>query len=183
MSVERLYAGLIQNEMPALRAASCNWAWVSGSWQALPGALPRARFVPHHLKDLCLISLAEISAAQVERLAADAKACSIECEGGGGVVVSVEAASAGVVVLADTFYGGWKCRSDGQELEIFPVHGVFRGVEVPAGRHRLEFSYEPWTFTMGAGMSALGVLISAGLIVYDRRRGVGVAEHQPVPAV
>jgi uncharacterized membrane protein YfhO len=136
----------------------------------LPKALPRARFVLGELKELCTVPLAEITAEQVERLASETTACTIEPAGGGHLTVDVHAPSDGVVVLADTFYPGWKCRSAGRELPIFCAHGTFRGVEVPAGRHRLEFSYEPWTFPLGAGMSALGVLVSVGLVVYDRRR-------------
>ena len=169
-AVERMFDGLMQNDTAALRVAACNWAWVRGSWTALPGALPRARFVPQHLKELCAVPLTEITAEQVERLAKEARACTIEPEGGSSVTVVVEAPSEGVVVLADTFYPGWKCRSGGRELPIFPAHGTFRGVEVPAGTRRLEFSYEPWTFAVGAGMSALGVLISVGLVIYDRRQ-------------
>lgn len=168
-SIRRLHEGIVRNTLPALPTAGCNWLWKGGPWQLIEKALPRARFVPEQAKELCEIALTEISAEQVERLHQAATPCSIDSDLGRTLTVSVTAPTDGVVVLADTFYPGWKCRSQGEELEIRSVHGAFRGVSVPAGQHKLVFSYEPWSHLLGFLLTIVGLVIAAAILVYDRR--------------
>lgn len=168
-SIRRMHEGIVRNTLPALPAASCSWLWKGGPWQPVEAALPRARFVPQEAEELCAIALTEITAEQVERLHAAATPCSIDADLGRKLTVSVTAPTDGVVVLADTFYPGWKCRSQGEELSIRPVHGAFRGVSVPAGEHKLVFSYEPWSHLLGLLLTIVGLVVAAALIVYDRR--------------
>ncbi len=70
-----------------------------------------------------------------------------------------------LLVLTDTFYPGWKASVDGRPTKIYAANAAFRAVEVPAGVHRIEFSYEPWAFRLGAGISLLAL---AGMLVYWR---------------
>lgn len=54
----------------------------------------------------------------------------------------------------------WKATLDGEEIPVDLVLGFFQGVRVPAGRHHIEFSYEPASLKKGALASAgSGVLI------------------------
>lgn len=168
-SIRRMHEGIVRNTLPALPAASCTWLWKGGPWQPVEAALPRARFVPQEAEELCAIALTEISEEQVERLHAAATPCSIDADLGRTLTVSVTAPTDGVVVLADTFYPGWKCRSQGEELEIRPAHGAFRAVSVPAGQHTLIFSYEPWSHLLGLLLTIVGLVVAAALVVYDRR--------------
>jgi hypothetical protein len=168
-SIRRMHEGIVRNTLPALHAAACNWLWKGGPWQSVENALPRARFVPKQAEELCAIPLTEISAEQVERLKQAATPCSIDSDLGRTLTVSVTAPTDGVVVLADTFYPGWKCRSGGEELEIRPVHGAFRGVSVPVGQHKLVFSYEPWSHLLGLLLTIVGLVVAAAILVYDHR--------------
>lgn len=61
------------------------------------------------------------------------------------VTLDVVSDKAGVVVLHDLFYPGWRARVDGEEKPVLRANLLFRGVEVPAGRHRIVFSFEPLT--------------------------------------
>jgi hypothetical protein len=69
----------------------------------------------------------------------------------------------GLVVLADVFYPGWRLTIDGRPAPIFRVNQGMRGAAVDAGRHRLVFAYEPWSFRIGTAVTAMGVL-AAGLL-------------------
>src|SRR5206468_1399533 len=43
----------------------------------------------------------------------------------------------GLVVLADTYYPGWRLTVDGRSAEILKTNGAMRGGLVGAGEHRL----------------------------------------------
>ncbi len=57
--------------------------------------------------------------------------------------IDVESDKAGIVVLHDIYYPGWLVRLDGAERPLLRANILFRGVEVPAGHHKVEFSFEP----------------------------------------
>ena len=87
-------------------------------------------------------------------------------------VVVETTSGGGVLVVADTYYPGWRARVDGQEATIWPTNVAFRGIPLPLGDHRVELSYEPASFTMGAAVSALallGVTALAGYGLWRRR--------------
>ena len=69
------------------------------------------------------------------------------------VAIDVEAARAGIVVLHDTFYPGWTADVDGAPVAVLRTDVLFRGVEVPAGRHRVTFRYRPFA------LASLGALL------------------------
>ncbi len=66
-------------------------------------------------------------------------------------LVDIEASleSPGILVLADSFYPGWRVFINGQEGKILRANSFFRGVRLPAGEHRVEFRYEPRWFMWG----------------------------------
>ena len=84
--------------------------------------------------------------------------------------VDVEAhlASAGTLVLVDSYYPGWRATVDGRELEIRAANHLFRSVDLPAGRHVVRFEYRPWTLTAGAGIS-VAALLALSLLLLTRR--------------
>ena len=59
------------------------------------------------------------------------------------VIIDVVASEAGVLVLHDIHYPGWEATVDGERRPILRANLLFRGVEVPAGRHRVEFHFRP----------------------------------------
>jgi uncharacterized membrane protein YfhO len=48
-----------------------------------------------------------------------------------------------IVVLHDIYYPGWEVTIDGKPGRIFRTNLLFRGVEVPAGHHQVEFRFRP----------------------------------------
>jgi hypothetical protein len=76
-------------------------------------------------------------------------------------VVEVDASleADGLVVLADTYYPGWRASVDGAPARIVATNHLFRGVPVPAGRHRVRFEYRPWQVPVGIAVSGLALLV------------------------
>jgi uncharacterized membrane protein YfhO len=80
--------------------------------------------------------------------------------------VSAFAPDGGWLLLADTWYPGWRANIDGQEVPIYPADAVYRAVRLPEGEHQIEISYRPLSFVIGATLSAVAWL---GLPVFWRR--------------
>ncbi|HJQ84403.1 MAG TPA: imelysin family protein, partial [Candidatus Binatia bacterium] len=81
------------------------------------------------------------------------------------LVVRASLTSPGVVVVADTYYRGWRARVDGAPAAIFPAALLFRAVFVPAGQHEVVMEYAPaslriagWLFAVGCAGCLLSVV-------------------------
>jgi Bacterial membrane protein YfhO len=85
------------------------------------------------------------------------------------VEVGVQSGAEGLLVLADPWYPQWKVTVDGRPAELLRVDHAFRGVRVPAGTHRVVFSYEDRALQVGLVVSAVSVLGLAGLWLWRRR--------------
>jgi len=85
------------------------------------------------------------------------------------VEVEVQTGADGLLVLADPWYPQWKVTLDGRPAELLRVDHAFRGVRVPAGTHRVVFTYEDRALQVGLVVSAVSVLGLAGLWLWRRR--------------
>lgn len=167
-SVERLFAAIERRPGAALALASCDSAYIQSErrWRALPGALPRFRFVRDPAAALCARPIDQCGDDHVTALReALAGAVNMRLEKPRRQEFDVDAPEAGMFVVADAYYPGWRCTVDGQEISIGAVHGVFRGVRLSAGQHRVEFVYQPRSFQLGLALSAIGLAILIGMIV------------------
>ena len=72
----------------------------------------------------------------------------------------------GLLVLADTYYPGWKAFVDGKESRIYRANYILRAVYLPAGEHRVEFRYEPLSFKAGAVISLGSFLLLVGFMMF-----------------
>ena len=79
--------------------------------------------------------------------------------------------SPGVLVLADSFYPGWKVYVDGEEKEILRANLFFRGVSMSPGVYLVEFRYEPVSFTIGLAISLITLIgLILGTVLFSVRR-------------
>jgi hypothetical protein len=83
------------------------------------------------------------------------------------VVMDATLQCAGLVVLSDSWFPGWRATVDGRPAQILRADAALRAVLVPGGRHRIEMSYRPTPLYAGAVLSlgtflALGVMLLAG---------------------
>jgi hypothetical protein len=88
------------------------------------------------------------------------------------VAIECDAPRAGLLVLRDTWYPGWRATVDGAKTPIYRVNGCFRGVSVPQGRHTVSFSYRPrlvyWTGALS--LAVTGLLLMAAIRFRPRAR-------------
>lgn len=59
------------------------------------------------------------------------------------VEIEVTTAQPGFVVLNDIWHPWWQAELDGQQVEILKANVLFRAVQVPAGTHKIRFSFHP----------------------------------------
>jgi hypothetical protein len=104
--------------------------------------------------------------------AGDDDRVSVERYSNDSVSIMVRAACAGLLVLPDTYFPGWTATVNGEEQEIYPTDGAFRGVVVPKGASRVEFRYEPAAFSIGivVALAGLAAFALVGLAVWRRGR-------------
>lgn len=84
------------------------------------------------------------------------------------VVIESNSKGDGVVMLTDTYYPGWKVYVDNKESELFLANGIFRAVGVTAGKHNIEFKYQPESFKLGAIISAFSFIFWLVLIYINK---------------
>jgi uncharacterized membrane protein YfhO len=85
------------------------------------------------------------------------------------LVLEVNAPADGWLVLADTWYPGWRAWVDGQPETIWKANYLFQAIEVPAGNHYIVLAYRPGLFLVGLAISCLALIGLSGLLLYVRR--------------
>jgi len=66
----------------------------------------------------------------------------------------------GFVVFSEIYYpDGWNVYLDGKPAEYYPVNYVLRGMIVPAGKHTIEFRFEPRTYEISNRIALAGSLL------------------------
>ena len=86
------------------------------------------------------------------------------------VVVEAEAATAGVLVLSDAWYPGWRVTVDGKPAPLLRADYALRGVALSAGRHVVEFTFRSRPAALGLALSAVGLLGLLAFAAIGRKR-------------
>ena len=82
----------------------------------------------------------------------------------------------GFVVFSEMYYGnGWISSIDGQEVPHYRVNYALRGMEIPKGKHTIEFKFEPQVVKRGSQIALassilLGLLIIGGLFYEFKKK-------------
>jgi hypothetical protein len=127
-----------------------------------PRALPRAQFVPGwRLADFdmmkaggrwpdvdptqALLLESEPGEATPERPAVAATPAEVRLTRYDNTEVEIDVVTTqgGFVVLNDIWHPWWRATVDGVETEILKANVLFRAVQVPAGAHKVRFSFRP----------------------------------------
>jgi len=81
----------------------------------------------------------------------------------------------GLAVFSEMYYkNGWNAYIDGKLTDHFPVDYVLRAMEIPGGKHTIEFKFEPQVIKTGGTItliSSIGMLLLlAGGIYFESRK-------------
>lgn len=79
--------------------------------------------------------------------------------------IEAETDGEALLVVNDAFWPGWRATVDGRPVEIQRADALVRAVPWPPGRHLLEMSYRPRELGVGAVVTAVGALATAGLLM------------------
>lgn len=85
------------------------------------------------------------------------------------VILETEASGEAFLVSSESWYPGWRAWVDGRPAPLYLTNVAFRGLFVPAGRHRVRMRFEPEILWWGLGASA--VAWGAWIAALVRRRG------------
>jgi hypothetical protein len=86
------------------------------------------------------------------------------------VEIAAASPAPGLLVLADQVFPGWTATVDGQPAPILTANHALRAVYLPPGAHTVRFVYQPWSFTLGAAGTGVGLVLLALLAAWPRRR-------------
>ena len=82
------------------------------------------------------------------------------------VEVVTNCAAASTLVIKNTYHPDWRVTVDGQERPTYMVSPSYIGVDVPAGRHRVEAQYR--SSTLRSALFGFGLVSLAGVIIGRR---------------
>ena len=79
----------------------------------------------------------------------------------------VDSKTGGTIVFSEIYYPGWRSSIDGQEVPHGRANYILRAMNVPAGKHEVEFSFDPVSLhvTENIATIALGLLALAALVM------------------
>jgi hypothetical protein len=88
----------------------------------------------------------------------------------------------GLAVFSEMYYkNGWNAYIDGKLTDHFPVNYVLRAMEVPGGKHTIEFKFEPQVVKTGGSIalaSSIGMLfLLIGGIYFEKFRKDSQRNH------
>jgi hypothetical protein len=85
------------------------------------------------------------------------------------VSLLTSSSAGGWLVLADSWYPGWKAAIDGVDTPIYSANVVFRAVWLPPGEHTVTFVYSPQSLKIGAALFVASLIFLTGLWVTWKR--------------
>ena len=87
------------------------------------------------------------------------------------IELSVSSSDSALLVLADANYPGWQVEIDGTRTKIEQTNGLFRGVVVPAGEHKVVFVFRSLSYQIGFILSLVCLTLFLVALIIASKTG------------
>ena len=77
-----------------------------------------------------------------------------------------------LLILSEPYYPGWQAVVNNQPAPLLRADYILRAVPVPAGEHIVELTFCPLSFTIGAVISALTIILLGASFIISRTKRV-----------
>jgi hypothetical protein len=86
-------------------------------------------------------------------------------------------------IFSEIYYPeGWNCYVDGEQIETFRANYILRGAMIPAGKHNIEWKFEPASYIKGSRyasiFSILNLLLFLGTLAWEGKSMVNKTEEK-----
>ncbi len=81
---------------------------------------------------------------------------------------AVSSAAPGMLVTSEIAYPAWAAYVDGKRVEIATAFGLLRAVEIPAGKHEVEFRFESPSEVWGMAVTIATLVASGALLAWSK---------------
>ncbi len=79
-------------------------------------------------------------------------------QGGARMTLAVKTQRPGLLVIAESWYPGWKARVNGRKATVYRVNHGLMGVKVGTGKQRVAMTFAPASLTWGTALSLAALL-------------------------
>jgi hypothetical protein len=79
------------------------------------------------------------------------------------LIVEVDAADEGLLILSEVYYPGWRASVDDTPVRLIRADGLLRGIPVPKGHHTVHVWYAASTASSGLVISMLALVVVIGV--------------------
>jgi hypothetical protein len=75
-----------------------------------------------------------------------------------------ENSNPGLALFSEVFYKDWNAYVDGKQVPVAKVNYVLRGINVPAGSHKIDFKFEPAVYRLSYRISLISMWLLMALL-------------------
>jgi hypothetical protein len=86
------------------------------------------------------------------------------------VDLKVRADRSAWVVVAQSFYSGWRAYVDNKPTQLWHGNFAFQALQVPAGQHQVQLRFEDKEFRVGCCLFCIGLVICCGVWLASRAK-------------
>ena len=83
------------------------------------------------------------------------------------IILNTSSSKPALLVVSEIYYPAWKVEVDSKRSKIYKVNGIFRGVYLPAGNHRVKFYYSSDYYFWGKMISLTSLIIMCMSFLID----------------
>lgn len=145
----------------ALPRATIYGRWMEAEDRAALDTLSRPEFEP---QKTVLVSTATPAPQPESSALASRSNLTVRAYSPKRIALTSDADGSTVVLLNDKFHSDWKVQVDGRPASLLRCNYIMRGVQVPSGRHEIEFRFEP----PGSGWMLTAICCSAASLLLIR---------------